>query len=394
MPISIDLPKVDRSIQTYVLQNPEYAKAQSSFQSQYRKAISAAHVVADPLADVDPVQSPAIDWDATLQYRHYLWSLGLSVAEAMDTAQRGMGLQWSHAKELITRSVKEAKAVNGEIACGVGTDHLTPTPSTTIDEVIHAYEEQCAHVEAVGGKMIIMASRALAACATSANDYEKVYGRILSQASEPVILHWLGDMFDPNLKGYWGSEDLDEAMGVCLRIIRENDDKVDGIKISLLDKDKEIKMRRALPRSVRMYSGDDFNYPELIQGDEQGYSDALLGIFDAIAPAAASALNDLDRGKVDVFREKMDKTVPLARHIFQKPTFSYKTGVVFLAYLNGHQSHFRMIGGAESARSTIHFARLFELADQGNVLTDPVMATERMKQWLVQSGVRQTEAAK
>ena len=356
---------------------------------QSRIAFSAAHVVCDPFADTDPLSNAQIDWDTTMKYRHHLWSLGLSVAEAMDTAQRGMGLNWELAKELIRRSVAEAKSVGGKIASGVGTDQLAPGPEVTLEEVEAAYEEQCAFVEGEGGQIILMASRALAACAQGPEDYQRVYNKILKSTSRPVILHWLGDMFDPALKGYWGSEDIEEAMDVCLRIIRENEDKIDGIKISLLDADWEIKMRRLLPDSVRMYTGDDFNYPTLIKGDEQGYSHALLGIFDAIAPAASAALHALDEGNTARYDEILDKTVPLSRHIFQKPTFSYKTGVVFLAYLNGHQSHFRMLGGMESARSIVHLSDLFVLADKAGVLKDPDLAAERMKHILAQAGVQQ-----
>ncbi|WP_077624549.1 dihydrodipicolinate synthase family protein [Sediminibacillus massiliensis] len=356
---------------------------------QNRTAFSAAHVVADPLADTDPLTDGQIDWDTTMAYRHHLWSLGLSVAEAMDTAQRGMGLNWDRAKELISRSVKEAKAVGGRIASGVGTDHLAPGPEVTLEDVEAAYEEQCSFVEGEGSQVILMASRALAACAKGPEDYARVYNKILSNVSEPVILHWLGDMFDPALEGYWGHTDIDAAMEVCLGIIRDNEDKVDGIKISLLDAGKEIKMRRLLPDSVRMYTGDDFNYPELIKGDEQGYSHALLGIFDAIAPAAAAALHALDEGDISTYDSILDKTVPLSRHIFQKPTFSYKTGVVFMAYLNGHQSHFRMIGGTESARSITHLADLFVMADQAGLLEKPELAAERMKLVLAQAGIQQ-----
>ncbi|SES74408.1 Protein of unknown function [Salinibacillus kushneri] len=394
MSTSIYLPKQDGSTYRYELTqmnglaNPEG----SSFTS--RVAYSAAHVVANPFGSNDPVREPVIDWELTMKYRHYLWSLGLSVAEAMDTAQRGMGLQWKHAKELITRSVQEAKSVGGNIASGAGTDHLEPGTNVTIEDVVEAYEEQVSYVEGAGSKVIMMASRALAACAQSPEDYEYVYDKILNQVSQPVIIHWLGDMFDPNLSGYWGYHDLDKAMEVCLRIIETHADKVEGIKISLLDADKEIQMRRRLPETVRMYSGDDFNYPSLIEGDEQGYSDALLGIFDAIAPAAASALQDLDQGNRKQFREKLDRTVPLARHIFQTPTFAYKTGVVFLAYLNGHQLHFRMVGGAESSRSIIHFAKLFEMANQAGVLMDPEQAAERFKPLLKLAGVQQMEAVK
>ncbi|WP_274648869.1 dihydrodipicolinate synthase family protein [Paenibacillus humicola] len=352
-----------------------------------RIAFSAAHVVCDPFADADPLAQSQIDFNATMEYRRYLWSLGLSVAEAMDTAQRGMGLDWERSKELIKHSIAEARSAGGHLASGAGTDHLAPGAGVTPEAVEAAYEEQCAFIEGAGGRIILMASRALAACAKSAEDYERVYGSILRQVSQPVILHWLGDMFDPQLAGYWGQQNPDAAMEVALRIIRANADKVDGIKISLLDADKEIKMRRLLPEGVNMYTGDDFNYPELIRGDEQGFSHALLGIFDAIAPAAAAALHALDAGDMERYHAILDQTLPLSRHIFQKPTFAYKTGIVFMAYLNGHQPHFRMIGGAEGARSVVHLADLFVLADKAGLLINPDLAVERMRRVLALSGV-------
>lgn len=353
-----------------------------------RIAFSAAHVVCDPFADADPLHHSQIDWNSTLAYRHHLWSLGLAVAEAMDTAQRGMGLDWNRSKELIRASIAEARSVGGKIACGAGTDHLFPGPSVTIADVEAAYEEQVGFIEGEGGQVILMASRALAACAKAPEDYERVYGRILGQVKQPVILHWLGDMFDPALAGYWGcKDDLDEAMDVCLRVIRANVNRVDGIKISLLDAGKEIKMRRLLPEGVKMYTGDDFNYPELIKGDEQGYSHALLGIFDAIAPAAAQALHALDAGDLVSYEAIMEPTVALSRHIFQKPTYAYKTGIVFMAYLNGRQPHFRMIGGAEGSRSIVHLAELFVLADRAGLLADPELAAERMKPVLALAGI-------
>lgn len=383
----INLPKKGGELYTYTLKKPAHFPVPDKPYFDKRIAYSAAHVVANPFSDTDPLNNSKIDWDATLKYRHHLWRHGFGVAEAMDTSQRGMGLNWEEAKELIARSLKEAKTVGGQIACGAGTDHLVPGPETTVDDVTEAYREQCSFVEGEGGRIIMMASRALAACAKSSEDYELVYGTILNEVTQPVIIHWLGDMFDPNLKGYWGHEDLDEAMEVALRVIRDNEDKIDGIKISLLDDKREIQMRRLLPEGVKMYTGDDFNYPDLIQGDEKGYSDALLGIFDAIAPAASAALQALDRNDMETYQTAFEKTVPLARHIFQTPTYAYKTGVVFMAYLNGHQSHFRMIGGAESARSIIHLSELFVLADDAGLLTDQDLAVQRMKLVLAQAGI-------
>ena len=384
---SIKLPKKGGELYTYTPQEAVSYEIPQGGKFKKRIVYSAAHVVANPFAATDPINNSQIDWDATMQYRHHLWAHGLGVAEAMDTAQRGMGLNWNQAQELISRSIKEAKSVNGLIACGAGTDHLQPNGGLSLEEVEAAYEEQCAFVENKGGKIILMASRALAACAKKPEDYERVYGNILNKVSHPVILHWLGDMFDPALKGYWGHDDIDKAMEVCLRVIKENESKIDGIKISLLDDRREIEMRRLLPESVKMYTGDDFNYPDLIKGDEQGHSHALLGIFDAIAPAAAAAMHALDANNLESYHSILDKTVPLARHIFEAPTYAYKTGVVFMAYLNGHQSHFRMIGGVEGQRSIIHFSDLFVMADEAGLLTNPDLAVDRMKIVLAQAGI-------
>jgi hypothetical protein len=352
-------------------------------------AYAAVHVVADPLADNDPTLDVALDWEATLDYRRYLWSLGFSVAEAMDTAQRGMGLDWGTAEELIRRSVAEAKeeGATDRIACGAGTDHLEISSSFTLRDVSEAYEEQCAAVEEAGGRVILMASRALAAAARGPEDYARVYGEAISRLSEPTILHWLGEDFDPALAGYWGHDDLDLAMESCLSIIAEHAQKVEGIKVSLLDAEREIEMRRRLPEGVRMYSGDDFNYPDLIRGDGEGFSHALLGIFDAIAPAASAALHALDAHDTDRYGRILAPTVPLSRHIFKAPTRYYKTGVVFLAYLNGHQDHFRMVGGHEGARSVVHLSELFVLADKAGLLIDPERAAGGMRPVLGLAGV-------
>lgn len=383
---TLQLPRTDGTLSQYTLQgSSSYSPPAEPLKS--RIAYAAAHVVADPLADNTPGSKAQLDWEATLAYRRHLWRYGFAVAEAMDTAQRGMGLDWEGAKELIRRSTSEAKAVGGRIACGAGTDHLQPDPHRRLEEIIHAYEEQCAFVESNTSRIILMASRALAASAKSPDDYAKVYDRILSQVREPVIIHWLGDMFDPALRGYWGSADLTEAMNYCLDILQAHASKIDGIKVSLLDARREVDMRRRLPKGVRMYTGDDFNYTELILGDQQGHSDALLGIFDAIAPAASAALKALDDGNEAQYQEILAPTVPLSRHIFQKPTFYYKTGIVFLAYLNGHQTHFRMVAGQESARSIPHLCELFVLADQAGLVEDPELATQRMRNLLTLAGV-------
>ncbi len=384
---TLALPTADRRLEPYTTGEP-LPFARNGAGAFPRIAYAAAHVVADPLADNDPWLQPAIDWDATLRFRDYLWDFGFGIAEAMDTAQRGMGLAWTDAQELIARALEAAKARPGAvIACGAGTDHLAPGPDVTVDDVIRAYEEQIGFVELLGGRIILMASRALAVAARGPDDYVRVYDRVLSQVREPVIIHWLGEMFDPALAGYWGSADHGQAMETSLEVLAANRAKVDGIKISLLSKEKEIAMRRRLPAGVRMYTGDDFNYAELIAGDDEGHSDALLGIFDAIAPAAAAALAALGRGSDNEFFDILEPTVPLSRHIFKAPTRFYKTGVVFLAYLNGLQDHFVMVGGQESARSILHFAELFRLADKARVLKNPDLAADRMKRLLAVRGL-------
>jgi len=383
--VSIRLPEGD-----YTLGMPrEFPKATPPFP---RVALAAAHVVSDTLAEQDPWLDAKIDWDRTIAFRQYLWSLGLGVAEAMDTAQRGMGLDWVAAQELIRRSLDAMQDVPGAVmASGAGTDHLTPGPDVSVDDVIRAYEEQCEAIEAMGGRIILMASRALAKAARSPADYERVYARILSQVKQPVIIHWLGEMFDPALEGYWGNHDHMVAMETALAVIHAHAHKVDGVKISLLDDQKEIAMRRRLPQGehgrVRMYTGDDFNYAELIAGDEHGYSDALLGIFDPIAPAVGGALASLARNDLAAFHDILAPTVPLSRHIFKAPTRFYKTGVVFMAWLNGHQDHFVMVGGQQSTRSIRHFAELFRLADKAGLLRDPDRAASRMRNLLALHGV-------
>jgi hypothetical protein len=383
---TLNLPVAGGELAPYATRPPRnFPAAKPPFN---RIAYAAAHVVADPMADAEPWLDVAIDWDATSAFRRHIWSLGLGIAEAMDTAQRGMGIDWPTSLELIARSIDAAKDFPGALlASGASTDHLKPDPGVTLDDVIRAYDEQCAAIEKLGGRIVLMASRALVRAARGPDDYAKVYGRILSQVREPVIIHWLGEMFDPALAGYWGSDDHYKAMDAAIEVITANARKVDGVKISLLDKEKEIVMRRRLPAGVRMYTGDDFNYAELIAGDAQGYSDALLGIFDAIAPAAAAALGALAGGDGATFHSLLAPTVPLSRHIFKAPTRFYKTGVVFMAYLNGLQNHFTMVGGQESARSTLHLAELFRFADAAGLLADPERAATRMRAVMAIRGV-------
>src|SRR5215204_1327564 len=383
---TITLPCLDGTLAPFTLSEPRHwTHPTAPFKT--RVAYAAAHVVADPRRDVDVFTENAIDWDATLAFRRHLWKYGFAIAEAMDTAQRGGGLTWRSAQELIRRSQAAASAEGGSVAFGAGTDHLAPTPTVTLDDVRRAYEEQVGYVEGVGGRVILMASRALAKAARSADDYREIYGGVLRQVRQPVILHWLGDMFDPQLAGYWGTADLDQAMEVCLGVIEEHRDKVDGIKIALRDAQHELDRRRRVRKGVRMYTGDDFNYAELIEGDDQGYSDALLGIFDGVAPAASQALSYLSEKKITQYHEVLSPTVPLSRHIFKAPTRFYKTGVVFMAWLNGHQEHFTMVGGQQSTRSLPHFAELFRLADAAGLLADPPLAASRMGKLLAVHGL-------
>jgi len=380
------LPRHGGSVYDYPVKG-EFLYAESGVSSRSRIAYAAVHVVADPLADVSPLSPAAIDWELTLAFRRHIWNYGLGVAEAMDTAQCGMGLDWDAAKELIKRSVAEAKAVGGRIVCGGQTDHLAPGSARTLRDVEGAYEEQCGFVEAQGGQVVIMASRELARIARGPDDYARVYDRVLSQLRQPALIHWLGESFDPALAGYWGHADLDKAMAACLEIIVSHQHKVDGVKLSLLDQEREITMRRQLPDGVRMFTGDDFDFPTTISGDGPHYSDALLGAFDLIAPAASAALAALDAGDVPRFEAILKPTVPVCRHAFGAPTIYYKTGIVFIAYLNGHQDHFRMIGGLESGRSAVHLAELFVLADNAGLLKDAELAIERIRHVMALAGV-------
>jgi len=359
-----------------------------------RVAYAAAHVVPQPLADNTPGAPAVIDWDATLGYRHELWSYGLGVADAMDTAQRGMGLDWTATQELIKRSSAEAASVGGAIACGAGTDQLdlaaVPTGPAGLRTVIDAYREQIDTVTGAGAKVIVMASRALAVTARSADDYVEVYDRLLSEVDQPVILHWLGTMFDPALAGYWGSDAVETATATFLSLIQAHPGKVDGVKVSLLDAAHEVALRAnlaALPGRVRMYTGDDFNYPELIDGDDEHHSDALLGIFAAIYPAASTALQAYDAGDPARARAILDSTEELGRHIFSAPTLYYKTGVAFLSWLNGKQSNFSMVGGLQSGRSIAHLAHTFRLANRAGLLLDPPLAASRMRLLLAVNGI-------
>ena len=380
------MPRADGTVHEYEVKG-EFLYAESGPVCRSRIPYAAVHVVADPFADVSPISPAAIDWERTLAFRRHIWSYGLGVAEAMDTAQRGMGLDWDGAKELISRSVAEARAVGGRIVCGAQTDHLAPGSARTLHDIEAAYEEQCGFVEKQGGQVVIMASRELARIARGPDDYARVYGRVLSQLRQPALIHWLGEVFDPALAGYWGHTDIDGAAATCLEVISANRVKVEGLKLSLLDQAREIDMRRRLPAGVHMFTGDDFDYPTTIAGDGERHSDALLGAFDLIAPAASAALIALDSGDGARFDEILKPTVPVARHAFGAPTYYYKTGVVFIAYLNGHQEHFRMIGGLESGRSAVHLAELFVLADRAGLLRDAELAADRVRHVMAVAGV-------
>lgn len=377
----IALPTADGRIEDYRLTGTPLTP-RAPTRPLTRTAFAAAHVVSDPLRERNPWDTrPAVDWEGTLAFRTSLWDQGLGLAEAMDTAQRGMGVDWPTALELIQRTMVAAKAhpMKPRVACGAGTDHLTLADLTTADKIAAAYQTQAEAIESAGGQLILMASRAFPAMGAGPDVYRSVYRRLIDGAREPVILHWLGDMFDPALKGYWGSEDVAEASDFVLDLIGESPSKVDGIKISLLDQAHEEAFRARMPEGVRLYTGDDFNYADLIAGDGKHYSHALLGIFAAIAPAASQALDALAAGDLDTYHRLLKPTVPLSREIFRAPTRFYKAGIAFLAWLNGHQRHFIMPAGFQSSRDIVHYAEVFRLADQANLLADPELAMRRMR---------------
>ncbi|MBT1002248.1 DUF993 family protein [Paenarthrobacter sp. DKR-5] len=388
--MSLHLPLPDGSFEHYEPQ-PATAWERPAAAFTARRAYAAAHVVPSVTAENVAGAPAVIDWDSTLAFRHELWSYGLGVADAMDTAQRGMGLDWGATQELIKRSAKEAAAAGGDLACGAGTDQLdpavfNPASSRALDTVLAAYREQADVVASSGATVILMASRALAQAARGPEDYLRVYSALLAEADRPVILHWLGTMFDRALAGYWGSDDVEAATETFLQLIRAYPDKVDGVKVSLLDADHEIRLRQALPAGVRLYTGDDFNYPQLIQGDGTHHSDALLGIFAAIAPVASAALQAYEAGEDRRGYELLKSTETLGRHIFQAPTYFYKTGVAFLSWLNGAQPGFQMVGGLHAGRSVLHLSELFRLADKAGLLKDPDLAAARMQAWLGVNG--------
>ena len=358
---------------------PDYAPGRPAS----RVAYAAAHVVPRTTAENVPGAPADLDWDATLAFRHHIWSRGLGVADAMDTAQRNMGLDWSACTELIRRSAAEAASVGGAIVVGVNTDHLTD-PVVSIDTIIDGYLAQLAVAEDAGAGAVLMASRHLARSATSADDYERVYRRVLSRAGAPVVLHWLGPAFDDQLTGYWGSTDVPTATDTVLRIIEEHTERIAGIKMSLLDADAERAVRARLPEGVRMFTGDDFNYVSLI---EEG-SDALLGAFAALAPSASAALTALDAGDTERYRAILGPTEALSRHLFAAPTAYYKTGVAFMSWLNGHQSAFQLVGGLHAGRSLVHLSEIVRLANACGALERPELAADRWHGMLAVNGIR------
>lgn len=394
----INLPEADGSVSGYRPSGAVSTVAPGAPPTS-RRVLAAAHLVADPVAANEPFGPPALDWDATLAYRRHLWSLGLSVAEALDTQQRGLGMDWQTSMELVRRSAAEAKAVGGHLAAGVWTDQLDGPPMTfgtggahTIDEVVAAYQEQLEIVEGAGAQPIILCSRQLASCATGPEDYAAVYGKLLGQLSQPAIIHWITPMMDPGLTGYWGGADVEAGIENLLAIITEHEDKVDGLKVTPLPLDLEIALRSRLPESVRSFTGDDVSYPVLLAGDGHRHSDALLGVFDPLAGAAARAVRLLDTGDVEGFREVLDPTVELSVHLFEGPGMSmrfYKTGFTFLAWLAGHQDHFRMVWGEQSARSTPHLAKAYRLADTLGLFADPERAEHRARTFFEVNGVAQ-----
>jgi hypothetical protein len=385
MSLSLRLPNPDGTVSGYTVAFAA-AAARPGPRPRSRMAYAAAHVVADPFADNTPGSPAALDWDATLAFRHHLWASGLGVADAMDTAQRGMGLDWATTRELIERSAAEARSAGAPLVCGAGTDHAPPQ-LRTLHDVVEAYCAQLEVVEGSGARAVLMASRQLAALARDATGYAEVYERVLAQVRGKVVLHWLGAAFDPALDGYWGDNDPWGAAENLVMLITANAARIDGIKVSVLDQKLEVWLRRRLPAGVRLYTGDDFHYPELIKGDSAGHSDALLGVFAAIADVAGEALRCLDDQRVEEYERLMAPTVVLSRRLFETPTYFYKTGIAFLAWLSGHQPAFTMVGGLQSARNITHLAEVFRLADQAGVLADPELAVERFRHLLAVAGV-------
>ena len=352
-----------------------------------RVAYAAAHVVPRVAGDNVPGAPADVDWDTTLAFRHHVWSWGLGVADAMDTAQRNMGLDEKATRELIARSAAEARAAGGALVVGVNTDHVDDDV-LSLPAIVDAYVEQLHYAEDQGVGTVLMASRHLARTASSPADYVQVYRQVLARAGAPVVLHWLGEAFDPQLAGYFGSRHIPTCIDTVVQIMTENVGRVRGIKMSLLDAGHEVALRSRLPEGTTMFTGDDFNYVGLIAGDGRRHSDALLGAFAAVAPNASAAIQALDAGDPAEYQRILGPTEELARHIFAAPTFHYKTGVAFLSWLNGHQPAFSMVGGLHSARSLPHLSTLVRLADHASALEVPDTAAERWKAYLALHGIR------
>lgn len=383
--MSVSIPTVNGSAKTVQVREPAKLEVLTR-PPMSRQAFAAGHVVANPATAAQGAPT-SIDWEATLKIRRELWALGLGVAESMDTAQRGMGMDAEMAMELAERTLAEAAKVHGNVVVGIATDALVTGGDYGLQDISDAYIDQLRRVEAAGGTAVIMASRHLAAKAKSAQDYLHLYRSVIDAAKKPVILHWLGPMFDPALEGYWGSADLEETSNTVLSLIESRTSMIAGIKISLLDAAHEVKFRRRIPASVRLYTGDDFNYSELVAGDDRGYSDALLGAFSAVPRFASAALKKLDAADAAGFKELMDQTIPLSRLVFEAPTQYYKVGIVWLAYLNGQQDHFRMIGGLETGRSLEHLGRIYEEANSIGLFANPELTAERAAAYFKMQGL-------
>jgi hypothetical protein len=368
-----------------------------------RLAYAAAHVVAKPAngaAAADPRSPDSVDWDATLRFRRHLWHLGFGIAEAMDTAQREI-LGWENAARLLDMTLADARAEPGRgVIGGAGTDTLA-TSTPTLRQVIDAYVAQAEFIHERGGRVILFPTHFLPRHFPAPGHYLEVYRAVTQEVSKPVFLHWLGDMFAPALRGYFP--------GDSFRRITQDNPKVLGVKLSLLDQRLEEAIRRRIaPQGQVVLTGDDFNFPALIRGgkgagDGRGfqsrafhfegrgfpvgdYSHGLLGIFDGIARVASRALICLAQGDAREYDRLMAPTVPLSRHIFKAPTQHYKAGLVFLAYLNGHQSHFHLLADAEQRRDMAHYVELFKLANAAGVLDDPESAYERFQPVLRNAG--------
>lgn len=383
---TLRLPETGGGMRTHVMREPAvFEKHPRPFTS--RTVLAAPHVVADVRAEYTPGVAPPVDWESTMAFRRHLWSYGIGVAEGMDTSERGVGgLMWPQAQELIALGIEEAAAAGGAIVCGAGTDQIS-SAQPSLEHVIDAYLEQTSYIEGRGGATVIRASHALVAAAKSDEDYLKVYGTVLASLERPAIVHWLGTVFDPTLAGYWGHDDVRAAMRVVLEMAHSNVDSLRGIKFSLLDDELESEFRRLVPPSVQVFTGDDYGYTQLLLGDSEHHSHGLLGVLDPIAPIASAAFAALDQGDESSFTETMDATIPFAVKMFEPPAASYKVGVVFTAWLSGHQEHFRMVTGREGMRSLQHLTDLFVLADALGLYPDPELAAHRMRILLAMGGV-------